>query len=127
MASVSTAASPATREPFSLPFPSLVCLVCAHRSTSYAAGARCCRLEAPPHPRRPPSAPEFALEVSNLLVPFIRPLLSFCPCNSSLEFICAAVSPPHHVPRYLVLLRRRGAHDRVRQIALSALELSPNP
>jgi hypothetical protein len=110
-----------------LPFPSLVCPVCAHWSTSCTVGARRCRPEAPPHPRRPPSALEFALEVSNLPVPLIRPLLSFCPRNSSQKLICAVVSPPHRVPRSLVLLCRRGAHARVRQIALSALELFPKP
>jgi hypothetical protein len=65
--------------------------------------------------------------VSNLVVPLIRPLLPFCPRNSSPELIRAAVSPPRHVPRSLVLLRRRGAHDQVCQIALSALELFPKP
>jgi hypothetical protein len=60
-------------------------------------------------------------------MPLIRLLLSFCLRNSSPELIRAAVSPPHRVPRSLVLLRRRGAHGRVRQIALSALELFPKP
>jgi hypothetical protein len=110
-----------------LPFPSLVCPVHAHGSTSCAAGARHRRPEAPPHPRRSPSALEFALEVRNLPVPLIRLLLPFCPCNSSPELIRAAVSPPRCVPRSLVLLRRRGAHGRVRQIALSVLELFPKP
>jgi hypothetical protein len=110
-----------------LPFPSLVSLVRAHRSTSCAAGAHRRRPEGPPHPHRPSSALEFALEVSNLPVPLIQPLLPFCPRNSSPELIRAAISPPRHVPRSLVLLRRRGAHGRVRQIALSALELFPKP
>jgi hypothetical protein len=61
-----------------------------------------------------PSAPEFALKVRNLPVPLIRLLLSFCLHNSSPELIRAAVSPPHRVPHSLVLLRRRGAHGRVR-------------
>jgi hypothetical protein len=74
-----------------------------------------------------PSASEFALEVSNLLVTLIRPLLSFCSRNSLPELIRTAVSPAHRVPRSLVLLRWRGAHGRVRQIALSALELFPEP
>jgi hypothetical protein len=47
--------------------------------------------------------------------------------NSSWELIRTAVSPPRHVPRSLVLLRRHGAHGRVRQIALSALKLFPKP
>jgi hypothetical protein len=65
--------------------------------------------------------------VSNLLVPLIRPLLSFCSRNSLPELIRTAVILAHHVLRSLVLLRRRGAHGRVRQIALSALELFPEP
>jgi hypothetical protein len=97
------------------------------RSTSCVARARRRRPEASPHARCPPSAPEFALEVSNLSVPLIRPLLPFCPRNSSPELIRAAVSPPRRVPRSLVLLRRRGAHSRVRQIAMSSLEVFPKP
>jgi hypothetical protein len=81
-----------------------------------------------PHPHRPLSAPEFALEARNLPVPLIRPLLPFGPCNSSPELIRIVVSPPRRVTRSLVLLCQRGAHGRVRQIALSALELyTPNP
>jgi hypothetical protein len=52
------------------------------------------RPEVPPHLCRPPRAPEFALEVSNLPAPLIRSLLPFCPRDCSPELIRAAVSPP---------------------------------
>jgi hypothetical protein len=113
--------------PSGLPFPSLVYPVCAHRSVSCAAGARRRRPEALPHPRRSPSVPEFALEVSNRPVPLIRPLLPFCPSNSSPELIRAAVSPPRRVPHTLVPPCRICAHGRVCQIALSVLGLFPKP
>jgi hypothetical protein len=80
------------RTPFGLPFPSLICPVHAHRSVSCAAGARCRRPEAPPHPRRSLSVPELALEVRNLPIPLFCHVSSQCPRNSSLEFIRAAVA-----------------------------------
>jgi hypothetical protein len=83
--------------------------------------------EAPSHPRRPPSPPEFALEVSNLPTPLIRLLLPFCPRDCSPELICAAVSPPRRVQRPLVLLCQRDAHGRVHRTALNAPELFLKP
>jgi hypothetical protein len=50
----------------------------------------------------------------------------FCSRNSLPELI-HATSLPHRVPRSLVLLLWRGAHGRVRLIALSVLELFPKP
>jgi hypothetical protein len=85
------------------------------------------RSEAPSHPCRPPSSPEFTLEVSNLPAPLIQQLLPFCPCDVSPELICAAVSPPRRVQRPLVLLRQRDAHGRVRKTARNAPELFPKP
>jgi hypothetical protein len=78
----------------------------------------------------PPSSPERSRVRTRGEKPscaLIHLLLSFCPHNSSPELISVVVSPPHRVPRSLVLLRRRGAHGRVCQIALSALELFPKP
>jgi hypothetical protein len=85
------------------------------------------QLEVPPHLRRPPHAPEFALEVSNLHAPLIQPLLPFCPCDCSPELIRATVSPPRCVQHPLVLQRQRDAHGRVRQTALNAPKLFPKP
>jgi hypothetical protein len=85
------------------------------------------RPEVPPHLRHPPRALEFALEVSNLPAPLIRPLLPFYPRDCSPELIGAAVSPPRRVQRPLVLLRQRDAHGRVRQTALHAPELFLKP
>jgi hypothetical protein len=110
-----------------LPFPSLFFLVHAHRSTSCAVGAHRRRPETFLPPCRPPGAPEFALVVSNLLMPLIHPLLSLCLRNSSPELIHAAVSPPHRVPRTLVPLRRRGTHGRVRLVALNTPDPLPKP
>jgi hypothetical protein len=53
----------------------LVCLVRAHRSLPRATRVRHPRPEASPCPRRRPSAPEFALEVSNLPMPLFRLVL----------------------------------------------------
>jgi hypothetical protein len=110
-----------------LPFPSLICPVHAHRSVSCAARARRRRPEAPPHPRRSLSVPEFGLEVSNLPMPLFRQVSPQCPSNSSPELIRAAVSPLCRVLRPLVPPCRFCAHGRVPQIALSALELFPKP
>jgi hypothetical protein len=110
-----------------LPFPSLFCRVRAHQSTSCVAGACRRRPETSLPPCRPPGAPEFALVVRNLPMPLIRPLLSLCLQNSSLELIRAAVSPPHCVLRSLVPLRRRGTHGRVHHVALNTPDPLPKP
>jgi hypothetical protein len=55
--------------PLGSPLDPLVRPVRAHRSLPRAAGVRHRRPEASPRPRRRPSAPESALEVSNLLMP----------------------------------------------------------
>jgi hypothetical protein len=67
------------------------------------------------------------LEVSNLLVPLIWSLLPCLARDCSPELPRATVSPPRRVQRPLVLLRRRDAHGRVRQTALNAPELNPEP
>jgi hypothetical protein len=85
------------------------------------------RPEVPPHLRRPPHSPEFALEVSNLPAPLIRSLLPFCPHDCSPELIRAAVSPPRRVQCPLVLPRQHDTHGRVHQTALNAPELFPKP
>jgi hypothetical protein len=108
-------------------FPSLCCPVHAHRSTSCAARARDRRPETSLPPYRSPGAPEFALVVSNFPMPLIRPLLSLCLGNSSLELIRAAVSLPHRVPRSLVPLRWRGTHGRVSHVALNTTDPLSKP
>jgi hypothetical protein len=60
-------------------------------------------------------------------MPLIRPLLSLCLRNSLLELIRIAVSPPRHVPRSLVPLRRRGTHGQVRHVALNMPDPLPKP
>jgi hypothetical protein len=60
--------------------------------------------------RRCFATPALLLEVSNLSVPLIWPLLSCLARDCSLELPRAAVSPPRHVQRPLVLPRRREAH-----------------
>jgi hypothetical protein len=60
-------------------------------------------------------------------MPLIRPLLSLCLRNSLLELIRIAVSPPRHVPRSLVPLRRRGTHGQVLHVALNMPNPLPKP
>jgi hypothetical protein len=71
--------------------------------------------------------PTLLLEVSNLLVPLIWSLLPCLAHDCSPELPRAAVSPPRRVQRPLVLPRWRDAHGRVRQTALNAPELNPEP
>jgi hypothetical protein len=109
-----------------LPFPSLVCSVRAHRSTSCVAGVRHRRPEAPPHPRRSPSFPEFTLEVSNLPMSLFRQVAPQCPHNCSPELVAS----PWDLSTAVCVLRclcRCCAHGRVRQIALSTLEVFLEP
>jgi hypothetical protein len=83
LASVSSASPSATRDALRFAFSLPGLPVRAHRRVPFAAGTRRCRPEAPPHPRHPLSAPEFALKVSNLPMPLFRQVLPHCPCNSS--------------------------------------------
>jgi hypothetical protein len=62
-------------------------------------------------PRRCSSALEPSLEVTNPPMPLIPHLLTYCPCNRSLELSCAAVRLLHRGPCPLVPLCRCRAHD----------------
>jgi hypothetical protein len=77
----------------------------------------------PPFPKRP----RVRTQGEQPSHAFILPSIAQCPHNSSPELIRAAVSPPRRVLRPLVPPCRFCAHGRVRQIALSALELFPKP
>jgi hypothetical protein len=77
--------------------------------------------------RRCFATPALLLEVSNVLVPLIWPLLPCLVCDCSPELPRAAVSPPRRVQRSLVPPRRCEGHGRVRQTALIAPKLVPEP
>jgi hypothetical protein len=88
------------------------------------------RPEAPSHPRRSPSVPEFALEVSTLPMPLFRQELPQLPRNCSPEL----AAPPRNLfycdLHSLVPLCRFCAHGRVRRVALNLFDLflkSPEP
>jgi hypothetical protein len=130
LASLSSASPSATRDAlrFAFSLPGLSGARSPERFLrSRSSGACRRRPEALPHPRRSSSAPEFALEVSNLPMPLFRQVSPPCPRTSSPELIRAVVSPPHRVLHPLVLSRRRGTHGRVCHVALNALELFPKP
>jgi hypothetical protein len=105
VALVSFPPSLATRDTSRLAPAILICPVRAHRHFPYAAEARRRRPEPSLHPRRCPDAPEFPLEVSNLLVPlflllspwFSRDCLSeprFAPSGALAPVLCPRLSPP---------------------------------
>jgi hypothetical protein len=110
-----------------LPFPSLVCLVRAHRGVSYAAGARRRRPEAPPHPLRSPSILEFALEVSNLSMPLFRQVSPQCPRNCSPELVAPPRDLSHRGLYPLVPPCRFCAHGHVRRVTLNVPDPFPKP
>jgi hypothetical protein len=105
---------------------------CCVRSTltgafSCAAGVRHRCLVEPLRPHRCFATPALLLEVSNLLVPLIwsSPLYSSRDCSPKQS--SAAVSPLRRGLRPLVPLRQREGHGRVRQTALIAPRLVPEP
>jgi hypothetical protein len=85
------------------------------------------RPEAPPHPRRSPTIPEFALEVSILLMSLFREVSSLRPCNCSPEL----VAPPRNLfyrgLRSLAPLCQFCAHGRVCRVALNVSDPFPKP
>jgi hypothetical protein len=128
VASVSSASLSATRDTLWFAhFPSGWCGPPLTGAFVVQPEPRCRRSQAPSHPRRPPSPPEFALEVSNLLTPLVRLLMPFCPRDCSPELVGAAISLPRRVQRPLVLPRQREAHGQVRHTALNAPELFLKP
>ena len=86
-----------------------------------------CRPVEPLRLRRCFATPALLLEVSNLPVPLIWLLLPCLARDCSPELPRAAISLPRRVQRPLVLPHRRDVHGRVRQNALNASELNPEP
>jgi hypothetical protein len=85
------------------------------------------RPESPSHPRRSPSVPEFALEVSTL------PMLLFCQVspqslrNCSSKLVAPSRDFSHRGLRSLVPLCRFCAHGCVRRVALNVPDPFPKP
>jgi hypothetical protein len=105
---------------------------CYARSTltgafSCAAGVRHHRPVEPLRLRRRFATPALLLKVSNLPVPLIWLSSLYSSRDCSPEQSSAAVSPLRHGLRPLVPLRQRVGHGRVRQTALVAPRLVPEP
>jgi hypothetical protein len=85
------------------------------------------RPEAPPHPRRSPSVPEFALDVSNLLMPLIRQVPHQSPCNCSPELAAPPRNLFHRDLHSLAPPCRFCTHGRVRRDVLNVSGPFPKP
>ena len=85
------------------------------------------RPEAPPHPRRSPSVPEFALEVSNLPMPLIRQVPHQSPRNCSPELATPPRNLFHRGLRSLEPPCRFCAHGCVRRDVLNVFGHFPKP
>jgi hypothetical protein len=85
------------------------------------------RPEAPPHPRRSPSVPEFALEVSNLPMPLIRQVPHQSPRNCSPELAAPPRNLFHLGMRSLAPSCWFCAHSYVRRDVLNVSGPFPKP
>jgi hypothetical protein len=85
------------------------------------------RLEAPPHPHRSPSVPEFALEVSNLLMPLIHQVPHQSRRNNSPKLAAPPRNLFHRGLRSLAPPCRFCAHCCVRCDALNVSGPFPKP
>jgi hypothetical protein len=85
------------------------------------------RPEAPPHPRRSLSVPEFALEVSNLPMPLIRQVPHQSPRNCSPELAAPPRNLFHHGLRSLAPPCRFCAHSCVRRDVMNMSSPFPKP
>jgi hypothetical protein len=110
-----------------VPSPSLLRPVHAHRSSSCAVGAPPPSTRGSTAPRRFPSVPEFALEVSNLPMPLIRQVPHQSPRNCSPEL----AAPPRNLflrgLRSLAPPCRFCAHGCVRRDMLNVSGPFPKP
>ena len=85
------------------------------------------RPEAPSHPRRSPSIPEFALEVSTLPMPLFRQVSSLRPRNCSPELVAPSRNLSHRGLHSLAPPCRFCAHGHVRRVALNVSDPFPKP
>jgi hypothetical protein len=85
------------------------------------------RPKVPPHLRRPPRAPEFALEVSTLPMPLFRQVLPQRPCNCSPKLAAPPWNLFHRGLRSLAPLCRFYTHSRVRRVTLNMPDPFPKP
>jgi hypothetical protein len=85
------------------------------------------RPKAPPHPRRSPSIPDFALEVSILPMPLFRQVSSLRPRNCSPELVVPPRNLFYRGLRSLARSCRFCAHGRVRRVALNVSGPFPKP
>jgi hypothetical protein len=85
------------------------------------------RLEAPPHPRRSPSVPEFALEVSNLPMPLFRQVPHWSPRDCSPELAAPPRNLFHCGLRSLAPPCRFCAHSCVHRDVLNVSGPFPKP
>jgi hypothetical protein len=85
--------------------------------------------EAPSHPRRSPSVPEFALKVSTLPMPLFRQVSRSRshPRHCSSELVAPLRDFSHRGLRSLAPPCRFCAHGRVRRVALNVFEPFPKP
>jgi hypothetical protein len=85
------------------------------------------RPEAPSHPCRSPSVPEFALEMSTLLMPLFRQVSPQRPRTCSPELAVAPWNLSHHGLHSLTPPCRFCAHGHVRCVALNVSDPFPKP
>jgi hypothetical protein len=86
-----------------------------------------CRPEAPSHPRRSPSVPEFALEVRILPMPLFRQVSSLRPRNCSPELAALPQKLSHCGLHSLVPPCQFYAHGWVHRVALNVSDPFPKP
>jgi hypothetical protein len=127
VASVSSALPSATRDTLWLPFSSLVCPVHAHRSVSCAVGAPPPSARGSIAPRRSPSIPGFALEVSTLPMPLFSQVSPQSPRNCSPELVAPPQDFSHRGLCSLAPPCRFCVHCRVRRVTLNMPDPFPKP